>query len=59
MKHKREERALEALFVSQLRPAKDADAILDRLPELTSGEKAALDSLGSDFIDRVIEGESS
>ena len=51
-----EERALDALFVSQLR-WNDAEKINEEcLPRLTDEDIAALDSLGSDFIQRLLAG---
>lgn len=53
----REERALDALFVSQLR-WNDAEEIDEaRLPRLTDEDKAALDSLGPDFMERLLAGK--
>lgn len=46
-----EDRAFEALLVSALR---GGDIDIDSLPELTEKDKAALDSLGPDFIRRLI-----
>jgi hypothetical protein len=54
----REERALDAIIVSCLRcPDDDGDLDTDRLPELTDEDRAAMDALGPDFIDRLLAGE--
>jgi len=54
-----EERALDALFVSQLRwKNNDAEEIDEtHLPRLTGDDKAALDSLGPDFMQRLLAGK--
>src|SRR4051794_40927992 len=50
----REERAFEALIVSQLRKECDPDSVKpEDLPALSAKEKAALASLGSDLIERL------
>lgn len=54
MNSKREERAIDALLVSQLRSNR---VNVESLPELTDLERAALDSLGTDFVDRLLAGE--
>jgi hypothetical protein len=58
-KRDREERALDALLVSILRRVDKDDDIVepDRLPQLTDEEKAAMNQLGTDFIDRILAGE--
>ncbi|GIW88279.1 MAG: hypothetical protein KatS3mg108_2603 [Isosphaeraceae bacterium] len=58
-KREREERALDALLVSALRRADKDDEVIDpdRLPQLTDEEKAAMRSLGSDFVKRLLAGE--
>ena len=54
----RNQRALDALIVSQLRRHEKSDEVdIEHLPQLTIEEKNALNSLGSNFIDRVIAGE--
>lgn len=47
---------MDALLVSVLRRIdKDDDIIdLDQLPQLTDEEKAAMNTLGDDFIDRLL-----
>lgn len=55
MGSEREQRALDALIVSQLRACDETD--VDHLPELTDEEREALDSLGPDFVDRLLAGE--
>jgi hypothetical protein len=54
----REERAMEALIVSALRQDDhaDEDVAVDRLPKLTEEEEKALESLGPDFVQRIIAG---
>jgi hypothetical protein len=54
-----EERALDALLVSLLRKVDKDDQVVDpkMLPELTEEEKAAMNRLGDDFIDRILAGE--
>jgi len=54
MSSKREERAIDALLVSQLRSNREC---VESLPELTEIEKEALNSLGDDFVDRLLAGE--
>ena len=50
----REQRAFEALIVSQLRKECDPDKVKpEDLPALTVSEKAAIDALGSDLIERL------
>jgi hypothetical protein len=51
----REERALDALLISALR-REQADVEVDpkRLPKLSAEEKAAMQSLGGDFIDKLL-----
>ncbi len=58
-KPEREERALDALFVSTLRRVdRDEDTIdPDRLPQLTEEERVRMNALGSDFIKRLLAGE--
>ena len=53
-KREGEERALEALIVSQLRREHDLSRP-ERLPELTGEEKAALSALGPNLVDRLWE----
>jgi len=57
MSSEREERALDALIVSQLRATQDDETDVEHLPELTDEEREALDSLGSDFVERLLAGE--
>ena len=57
MSSKHEERALDALIVSQLRATQDDEIDVEHLPELTDEEREALDSLGSDFVNRLLAGE--
>ena len=57
MSSEREERALDALIVSQLRATPDDEIDVEHLPELTDEEREALDSLGSGFVDRLLAGE--
>jgi hypothetical protein len=58
-RREREERALDALLVSILRRVDKDDDIVepDKLPQLTDEEKAALNALGNDFVDRILSGE--
>jgi len=58
-RREREERAVDALLVSILRRVdKDEDITEpDKLPLLTDEEKAAMNALGTDFIDRILAGE--
>lgn len=58
-RREREERALDALLVSILRRVDKDDDITepDKLPQLTDEEKAAMNALGTDFIDRILAGE--
>jgi hypothetical protein len=58
-KREREELALDALLVSTLRRVdKDDDIVApDKLPQLTEEEKAAMNALAPDFIDRILAGE--
>jgi len=56
-KDDREDRALDALIVSQLRRNDETD--VEHLPRLTKDEKAALDKLGPDFIDRLFAQETA
>lgn len=50
----REERAFEALIVSLLRKDCDPDKVKpEDLPKLTKKEKAALEALGPDLVDRL------
>ena len=58
-RREREERALDALLVSILRRVDKDDDIVepDKLPQLTDEEKAAMNDLGTDFIDRILAGE--
>ncbi|MCI0331941.1 MAG: hypothetical protein L0228_01790 [Planctomycetes bacterium] len=51
----REQRALDALIVSQLRACDETD--VNHLPELIDDEREALDSLGPDFVDKLLAGE--
>ncbi|HUY34368.1 MAG TPA: hypothetical protein VMV69_16600 [Pirellulales bacterium] len=56
-KQERDQRALDALFVSQLRRHERCDEVdVDHLPKLTKEEKEALESLGPDFIGRLLAG---
>jgi len=54
-----EERAEDALLVSLLRRVDKDDDYIDpkHLPQLTDEDRAALDALGSDFVDRLLAGE--
>src|SRR5580765_733229 len=54
MSRDREERALEALIVSQLRACDETN--VEHLPKLTDDERKSLDSLGSDFVQRLLSG---
>ena len=54
-RREREERALDALLVSVLRMPDDDDP--KWLPELTAADRAALDALPADFVDRLLAGE--
>lgn len=56
MDSKREDRAIDALIVSQLRSNR-IDVDIEQLPELTQEEREQLDSLGEDFVDRLLAGE--
>jgi hypothetical protein len=58
-RREREERALDALLVSILRRVDKDDDIVepDKLPQLTDEEKAAMNALGTDLIDRILAGE--
>ena len=58
-KREREEMALDALLVSVLRHVDTDDDEIDTkyLPELTDEEKAALNALPSDFVQRILAGE--
>lgn len=58
-KKDREERALDALLVSLLRRVDKDDDYIDpkHLPQLTDEERAAVDALGADFVDRLLAGE--
>ena len=55
----REERAVDALLVSALRQEDKEGTDIDpkRLPQLTEDEKAAMNALGNNFIDRLLAGE--
>ena len=55
-KREREEMAIDALIVLALRQVDKDDDYIDPkyLPQLTDEEKAALDALGTDFIDRLL-----
>jgi hypothetical protein len=58
-RREREERALDALLVSILRRVDKDDDIVEpgKLPQLTDEEKTAMNDLGTDFIDRILDGE--
>lgn len=58
-RREREERAADALLVSLLRQVDKDDDYIDpkNLPQLTDEDKAALDGLGDDFIERLLAGE--
>jgi hypothetical protein len=56
-KQEREDRALEALIVSQLRPECNLSDP-DDLPELTAEERKAMDALPADFAKRLWNTES-
>src|SRR5215208_563972 len=55
----REERAADALLVSLLRRVDKDDDYIDpkHLPQLTEEDRAAVDALGADFVDRLLAGE--
>lgn len=55
----REERAADALLVSLLRRVDKSDEYIDpkHLPPLAEEDKAALASLGSDFVQRLLAGD--
>jgi hypothetical protein len=55
----REERAADALIVSLLRRVDGDGDYVDpkHLPELTDEERAAVDALGADFVERLLAGE--
>lgn len=55
----REERALDALLVSVLRRVEKDDEVIetDKLPQLTEEEKAAMNTLGADFLERILAGK--
>lgn len=55
MRSEREQRALDALIVSQLRACDETN--VEHLPELTDDERASLDSLGIDFVERLLAGQ--
>lgn len=56
-KQERDQRALDALFVSQLRRHERSDEVdIEHLPKLTKEDKEALDSLGPDFVGRLLAG---
>jgi hypothetical protein len=56
-KQERAQRALDALFVSQLRRHERCDEVdTEHLPRLTKEDKEAIDSLGPDFIGRLLAG---
>ena len=59
-KREREQEALDALIVSQLRGhGCDGDEVgLDELPGLTDEEKAGLKALGPNYIERLLSGET-
>jgi serine/threonine-protein kinase len=58
-RREREERAEDALLVSLLRRIDKDDDDIDpkHLPQLTDEDRAALDALGSDFVDRLLAGQ--
>src|SRR5262249_49111055 len=58
-RREREERALDALLVSIIRRVDKDDDIAepDMLPQLSDEEKAAMNDLGTDFVDRILAGE--
>ena len=55
-KREREEHAADALLVSLLRRVDKDDDYIDpkHLPQLTDEERAAVDALGTDFVDRLL-----
>jgi hypothetical protein len=55
MVDEREQRAVDAIFVSQLRGFDDAS--VESLPELNEAEMQGLDSLGEEFIEMLLSGE--
>ncbi len=58
-RREREERAVDALLVSILRRVDKDDDIIEpeKLPQLTEEDKAVMNSLGDDFLDRILAGE--
>jgi hypothetical protein len=58
-KREREELALDAIIVSILRQVDKDDDYIDPsdLPQLTDEEKAAVDAIDPDFINRILAGE--
>ena len=56
MSSEREERALDALIVSQLR-AREDEVDVEHLPELSDEEREALDSFGPNFVDKLLAGK--
>lgn len=56
MPSEREQRALDALIVSQLR-AREDEVDVEHLPELTDEERDALDSFGAKFVDNLLAGK--
>jgi len=59
-KQDRDQRALDALIVSQLRLREQCDNVdIDHLPKLTKEEHEVLASLDSEFINRLLSGGST
>lgn len=56
MPSEREQRALDALIVSQLRAGED-EVDVEHLLELTDEERDALDSFGPKFVDNLLAGK--
>jgi hypothetical protein len=55
MGNEREQRALDALIVSQLRSCSETE--IGHFLALSDDERAALDSLGPDFVDKLLHGK--
>jgi hypothetical protein len=53
----REQRALDALFVSQLRTGCEDETDTEHLPQLTTEERKAMDSFEPDFVRKLLTGE--
>lgn len=57
-KGERDERALDALLVSQLRIDEVDNGSSEHLPQLSDADEAAITSLGDDLVDRLLAGET-